>query len=45
MTQNQSYRARHELTSRQVEVFLEGGLINWMKVRLNRMDREVEIEI
>lgn len=33
-TQGTSFLANHDLSKRQVEIVLEGGLINWMKRRL-----------
>jgi aconitate hydratase len=33
-TQHKTFRARHTLSPRQVEILLCGGLINWMKRRL-----------
>ena len=33
-TQHNSFPVRHDLSGRQVELLLEGGLINWMKRRL-----------
>ncbi|MGQ0849427.1 MAG: aconitate hydratase [Actinomycetota bacterium] len=33
-TQGTVFPARHDLSARQVEILLEGGLINWMKRRL-----------
>jgi aconitate hydratase len=36
MTKTLAIQARHDLSERQVEVFLTGGLINWLKTRLGR---------
>jgi len=33
-TQDRSFKARHSLSPRQVDILLHGGLINWMKERL-----------
>jgi aconitate hydratase len=32
---SETYALEHELTSRQLDVFLQGGLIFWMKQRLH----------
>jgi aconitate hydratase len=36
VTKNLAIKARHDLSDRQVDVFLSGGLINWLKTRLSR---------
>ena len=33
-TRSKSFRVRHDLSPRQVEVLAQGGLINWMKARV-----------
>lgn len=38
-SQGREIRLRHHLSPRQVEVLLDGGLINWMKGRLTRKKR------
>jgi aconitate hydratase len=34
-TRGEDLRVRHDLSARQVEVLLRGGLIEWMKHRLD----------
>ena len=34
-TRGRTFTAHHELSTRQIDVLLDGGLINWLKARLN----------
>jgi aconitate hydratase len=44
LTKGTSFTARHQLSDRQVEVMLKGGIIGWMKDRLGR-DEVTDVEV
>ncbi len=44
VTKDLTFTAKHQLSNRQVEIMLVGGIINWMKERLSAEDRS-EIEV